>query len=391
VIFHSALVRELRSTSGTIFATLLTIVVSTTLIRILDQAGTGRTDQALVVPLIALSSASSLTLVVSLTAFLTILIVLGRWWRESEMVVWLASGASLWSLARPVMLFLWPFVLMSGFCGLVLSPWAQGQIDTITESFRNRSDVQRVSPGQFRESSSGQQVFFVEVPDESSGKLGKVFSVSLGRDDRKTVLNGRSGEVVVDEKGQSWIRIENGTRTDFPQQPNRFHESLQTMRFESYALRSDIQSGVIGNEAKGLRAIPTQTLFFSPLSHHKGELAFRLGAPLLALALALLAIPLAYVGQRSSRWYPLLFALLLVVLTNNLLSVSQAWIANQQLTFEWGWWPLPLAVLIFYFILMWVRAQVRRMPWEILSYWVFDWRRRSLQRASDVGQPRDTP
>jgi lipopolysaccharide export system permease protein len=368
VIFHSALVRELRATAWATFATLLTIVLSTTLIRILDQASTGRSDPSLVVPLIALSSVSSLTLVVSLTAFLTILIVLGRWWRESEMVVWLSSGVSLWGLARPVAQFVWPFVLMSAFCALVLSPWARGQMDDVTESFQNRSDVQRVSPGQFRESASGQRVFFVEMLDESSVKLGKVFSVSTGQENRTTVLNGRSGEIITDDQGRSWIRVSDGTRTDFTAQPDRFHQGLQTMRFESYEVRSDLQAAIGGPDNRGLRSVSTLTLLASPMPHHEGELAFRMGAPLLALALAFLAIPLAYVGQRTARWYPLLFALLIVVLSNNLLSVTKAWISSEQLAFWWGWWPLPLGVMLFYVLLMWMRAQVRRMPWEILSY-----------------------
>ena len=55
-----------------------------------------------------------------------------------------------------------------------------------------------------------------------------------------------------------------------------------------------------------------------------GELLWRIGMPLAALNLALLAIPLSFVNPRAGRTNNLILALLAYMLYSNLLSVSQA-------------------------------------------------------------------
>jgi lipopolysaccharide export system permease protein len=59
-----------------------------------------------------------------------------------------------------------------------------------------------------------------------------------------------------------------------------------------------------------------------------GELLWRIGMPLAALNLALLAIPLSFVNPRAGRTNNLILALLAYMLYSNLLSVSQAWVAQ---------------------------------------------------------------
>ena len=55
------------------------------------------------------------------------------------------------------------------------------------------------------------------------------------------------------------------------------------------------------------------------------ELLWRIGIPLAALNLAVLAIPLSFVNPRAGRANNFLFALLAYMIYSNLLSVSQAW------------------------------------------------------------------
>ena len=373
MIFHSALVRELRATSGVVFAALSLIVVSTKLVRYLDRASLGKIDQSLALPLIGLSSAGSIALVVSLTAFMTVLLVLGRWWKDSEMAVWLASGTSLWALWRPVTTFLIPLAIVSAFCSLVLTPWARAQMEQLTDRQQASSDLGRLSPGQFREVGNGRQILFVELPDESSGRLGKVFSVTNSNAQGLVVLMGRAGEVYTDQDGHSWVRVSDGTRTDFGLQPGHFHENLETLRFRAYELRTDIQGGFGARGDVGLRGQTSLSLLNSSSPAHLGELAFRIGAPLLTVALSLLAIPLSFVGQRMNRWYSLVLALLLVILSNNLLAVIQAWVAKGNLLFVWSWWPLPLGLLLLAAGLTWFRAAARRSGVEVIRQRWRDW------------------
>ena len=63
------------------------------------------------------------------------------------------------------------------------------------------------------------------------------------------------------------------------------------------------------------------------------ELSWRIGLPLSALILSLLAIPLSFVNPRAGRSMNLVLALLIYMSYNNLLSIVQASIAQSRLDF----------------------------------------------------------
>ena len=108
MLFHKSLLRELRSTAGGVLAILMTTLVTMILIRALGRVASGRVDGELVLPLIVFNTVSLMNTVLMLTVYISVLMVLSRWWRDSEMVIWLASGKSLLDFVKPVWRFLCP-------------------------------------------------------------------------------------------------------------------------------------------------------------------------------------------------------------------------------------------------------------------------------------------
>ena len=98
------------------------------------------------VPLIAFSSIGYIPILLVLTVFLSILMVLSRAWRDSEMVIWFASGQSLTAWIRPVLSFALPYAFVVGLVALVVSPWANQQIVELRQRFEQREDVSQVAP-----------------------------------------------------------------------------------------------------------------------------------------------------------------------------------------------------------------------------------------------------
>ncbi|WP_049021995.1 LptF/LptG family permease, partial [Burkholderia cenocepacia] len=95
MIFERSLQRELAYTAGAVFMVLLTIMLTTMMIRIVGYAASGEIDPRDVLVLIGLTVIGYLAVMLVVTLFVSILFVLTRWYRDSEMVVWLASGVSL--------------------------------------------------------------------------------------------------------------------------------------------------------------------------------------------------------------------------------------------------------------------------------------------------------
>ena len=111
MIFERSLQRELAYTAGAVFMVLLTIMLTTMMIRIVGFAAQGQVDPRDVVVLIGLTVIGYLAVMLIVTLFVSILFVLTRWYRDSEMVVWLASGVSQTQLIKPIAVFSTPIII----------------------------------------------------------------------------------------------------------------------------------------------------------------------------------------------------------------------------------------------------------------------------------------
>ena len=95
----------------------------------------------------------------------------------------------------------------------------------------------------------------------------------------------------------------------------------KVMDFERYAIR--IETRDTKEEQSSTKAMPTLDLLKQRTSGNLAELLWRIGLPLSALTLSLLAIPLSFVNPRASRSVNLIFALLTYMVYSNLISIAQ--------------------------------------------------------------------
>jgi len=105
--------------------------------------------------------------------------------------------------------------------------------------------------------------------------------------------------------------------------------------FERYAMRIETKE-TRAPRAPTTKSAPTINLLRDPVPANLAELSWRLGLPAAALILSLLAIPLSFVNPRAGRSMNLLLALLIYMAYNNLLSITQASIAQSRVSFAVG-------------------------------------------------------
>jgi len=77
MIFRQSLRRDLNSVAGVMFATLFTILVTTSLIRFLNRATSDRIASSDILPLIAFNAIGFIPVLLVLTVFLSVLMVCG--------------------------------------------------------------------------------------------------------------------------------------------------------------------------------------------------------------------------------------------------------------------------------------------------------------------------
>ncbi len=360
MLLKSALRRELGSLAGVVFSALFTILVTTMLVRMLGRAATGRVDPASVLPLLAFSTVNYLSILLVLTLYCAILIAFTRAWRDSEMVVWQASGLSIASWIRPVMGFALPFAVLIGILSLIIAPWANVQSGEYQSRFEQRQDISRVAAGQFRESAGGNRVFFVESLDDEQTEVRNVF-VTQQKGENLTVVVSASGHVLTLPDQERFLVLEQGRRYDGATMAGDF----RMMSFDRYGLRLEPQEG--SSATRSTKALGTLDLITDPTSRNLGELLWRVAQPVSAVLLALLAIPLASVNPRMGRSINLVIALLIYVVYNNLMTLTQAWVAQERMPFSVGVWIAHGGVAL---VAGWMFFTRTRLPRRSLWRWL---------------------
>jgi lipopolysaccharide export system permease protein len=330
---------------------LLTIMLTTMMIRIVGFAASGEIDPRDVVVLIGLTVIGYLAVMLIVTLFVSILFVLTRWYRDSEMVVWLASGVSQTQLIKPVAVFSTPIIILIVFFAFVGWPWSNQQSKLIKQRFQQRDEVSLLAPGQFRESPGSHRVFFIEKMSPDQGQVENVFVTST-EGGKVNVIVSKTGHTETHEDGDRFIVLENGRRYDGePGQPN-----FRIMEFERYGVK--IQSRQVVNTPT-TTGISTPDLLANPTHNNLAEFAWRAGLPLIAINLMLLAIPLSYQNPRRSRTINLVMAVLIYLTYSNLLNVVQSWIEQGKMSFGVGVVGLHVLVALLVGFIFWLRIRNR--------------------------------
>ena len=344
MIFQRAALREFANTAIAVFVALFAVMLTTQLIRLLGQAAGGKLASEAVVALLGFGALNYLPVLLSLTLFIAVLMTLSRSYRDSEMIVWFSSGLPLTAWVRPVLIFAAPLLSLIAALSLFLSPWALAKSIEYRQKMDSRDDVSRVAPGAFKESAGADRVFFVEEIAGEEGRVKNVF-ISSVQHGRLGIMAAAQGSQTTMPNGDRFLVLENGRR--YEGKPGE--ADFRVMQFERYAVRIETR------EAQGMtdtpKSLPVWALIEQPSSANLGELVWRLGIPLAAINLTLLAIPLSFVNPRAGRTNNLIFALLAYMTYSNLISVSQAWVGQGRLPFEIGVWMVHGAMLLLLLLL----------------------------------------
>lgn len=339
---------------------LFAVLMTTQVLRLLNQAASGVITPDAVIALLGFSALGSLPVVLTVTIFMAVLLTFSRWYRDSEMVIWLSAGMPLTQWFGPVLRFAMPVVLVVAALSLFLTPWAGEKSRELRKKIDKRDDTALVTPGAFSESSNADRVFFVESLGSAAGEVRNVF-VSTTKEGRTSVIATESGHTEISPDGDQFLVLQQGRRYELPEGESLF----QVMQFERYAVR--ISSKEIDSPVTSAHAMATQDLIALGTNIAQAELLWRVGVPISAVILALLAVPLSYVNPRVGRAGNLVMALLIYMIYSNLLGVSEAWVAQGRLKFSVGVWAIHAMMLVV--TVGFIAVRTSPSPWR--------WRRRA--------------
>jgi lipopolysaccharide export system permease protein len=351
MIFVRSTLREFATVGIAAFIVLIAVTFTTQLIRLLGMAAKGGVPADAVLTLMGFAALGYLGALLSGAMFLSILLSMTRAYRDSEMVVWQSAGLSLTRWFKPVLLFAVPVVLIAGLLSLYLTPWAIGKSEEFRHQMESRDDVSAVTPGVFREAKNADRVFFVEKVTSDLTQVANVF-VHSAQSGRMGVMVASRGFVQTAASGDRYLVLLHGRRYEgTPGQAD-----YRIVEFERYAVR--IEQSESKSFFPSHKSRPTAQLIKDPTPVNLGELTNRLGIPISALLLALLAVPLSTVNPRTGRFFNVILAVLVYMLYNNLGNIMQAMVASKKVGFPVGVSAVHLAMALLLLVLL-----GRRLRW----------------------------
>jgi len=358
MLFDSTVRRELARSFGATLVVILTIVITMMLIRTLGMAASGNVAPEDVVLLLGYTALKHLPTMLALSLFIAVVVSLGRMYRESEMVIWLASGVGLGRFVRPVLRMAWPVLVVTGALLLFVWPWGNQATLELRARYEQRSDLSRVAPGVFQTSRDGSRVFFVDRASREGVEGHNVFVLSR-QADSESVTSARSGRLMTEGEDRV-LQLDDGQRNEIDTQ-----QGVRTLSsFGTYRVVVD-EGAARSAQARAPQTMTTLALMREPLPRHQAELAWRFGLLLASGNLLLLGVGLAATQPRRASNWNLLFALLAFVAYFNLINLTQAWIAAQRVTMGPAMVTLHGSAFLLALALIWWRDHAAVLGWRL--------------------------
>ncbi|MDF1485667.1 LPS export ABC transporter permease LptF [Ramlibacter sp. H39-3-26] len=326
MLFHSSLRKELGRSFSATLVVLATVVMTMMLIRTLGQASKGSVNPSEVMMVMGYTVLGQLPTILALSLFVAIVGTLSRMYRDSEMVIWFASGRGLASFLPVLLRFALPVLVVIGVLALLVWPWANRQVQDLRDHYEQRGDIDRVAPGQFQESANGNRVFFIDKASEADQGGNNVF-VSATDHGSEAVTSARSARLTT-LHGDRFVLLSNGQRLE----NNLEKPGMKISVFAEYATRIGTATPV-EQDGNSTKYRPTLQLLRDPSNMNLAELAWRMSLALAAVNFVLLGLSITMVDPRAGRSGNLMLALFTFVVYYNFMTLGQSWIESGRIDF----------------------------------------------------------
>jgi lipopolysaccharide export system permease protein len=261
----------------------------------------------------------------------------GRLYHDSEMAAAQAAGAGMARVANAVWLLTLPVLVLGVWLNFYLGPRAALAEDNLRNQALRAGILAPIEPGRFRTFAAGRIVVYARsnLPD---GDLSDVFvDRSVGQTIDTTVA--RRAHYTISGNGET-ITLYDGERVEGTPGTNRY----RIMHFQRQLIPFSAPQGPASNRVDEL---PSAQLFGSSDPHRQGELAWRIGLPIMTLVFAALGMPLGRLKPRQGRYAHVWLAIIAFAFYAVLAQAGKSWIERRQVPAALGlWWVHGLFLLI---------------------------------------------
>jgi lipopolysaccharide export system permease protein len=353
------LLREFGQATLAALVVLLMVSLGGVFADVLGDVARGRVPAGMMLAQLGLELIRYLPLVLPLGLMLGLLLAMGRLYRDAEMPVLTSIGIGPRRMLRPLMMLVVPVVVVIGLCSLWFGPWAKRTSQEMIIAGSRSLLVAGLEPGRFTELPGGGGVVYVGSMSNDGTHLNRIF-VYKQEGGRIDVTTARGGTLSFVGKSDRYLTLEDGFRVEGPQDHGR---DYRLMRYASNAmLMPQTQERRDGEDTQSMTL---RELSKDPRREATAQLHYRLAPPLLALAFALLAVPLARSSPRQARYGRILVGFLAYLIGTNLMVLGTDWLSSGKLPLTAGLWWLEAPLLA---VAGWMYLRDGHMPRSLRSF-----------------------
>ena len=353
MIIRRYIISEITKPAANILILMVAIFASYTAITYLTVAVGGMMTPAQVGAMIGLRIGMALEVLLPTTLYLSVIIALGRLYKDSEMTALAACGMGTGGIIWPVMMLSIPVALIAGAASLYIRSAAYEQIYALRSQARAEFSIDQLESDRFLEIEDGRYTFFSEDIDRDQDTAHGVF-LREKKDDAWVVIQAEEMSAGGRSRlGHPVMILRKGQRVEFPSSG----KGANIIRFEKaqYPILSDSQA----SRRYRRKAAPTSHLLQSSRLEDVAELQWRLSTPLSTLLLALLGIPLSRTNPRRGKYAKLGTALVMFAVYYQLFTIAKTNVENGNIPPVIGIWWVPALLLALILIMLWRTGRSR--------------------------------
>ena len=358
MIYKKQFIKETTLMAMAIFVVVLAILLFTQGVNMLGRAASGMVAIDAVGTLIGFWVLGMTPLLLVLTAYISILTVLTRYWRDSEMAIWLSSGLGLKQWIKPVLTFALPLAMLVAAMQLFVLPNTELRSREYGELLKQKQNLSLIEQGTFAElGKQNNRVYFVEQFDAEAGKMSRLFIREQDEKGRDSVVFAKEGRFDLSNNKRTLV-LTNGYRYSGIAGRGDFDQ----VSFQELNLIINTTPKVV-DPIDHRRTVPTAQLLGSNNPQYQAELMWRVSLPITVVLLSLLAIPLSYFNTRTGNSYHVLVAVGFFLFYQNGLTLLRDAVEDGKIPFWAGLLPMHIIMAACIFVLIKMRSMPAQPFW----------------------------
>lgn len=322
---------------------LVTIFAAYSTSRYLADALYGLMSISTITTLIVLKIATAMEVLIPASLYLSVIVGLGRLYKDSEMTALFSSGVGLPRVLAVVFVLSLAVALLVASLSLIVRPWAYERMFWLKAKAEAEFDVTRLKPGRFYEFGEGNRVIFIEKMDQAGKNAEGVFMQEdkNGDNDMLEVVYAKEAYQQPDPStGRQTILFLDGCSYAFSRTGKG---RVRVMKSSQYAV--SLWSRKPTSIEYKIKAASTVHLARSESPSDIAELQWRILAPLSTILLALLGVPLSRTKPREGKYAKLVTAILIHGLYYSLATIGKMGVEQSLIPPLLGiWWVQVLLV-----------------------------------------------